>query len=158
MALPVVVRDSAIHGRGVFATRALAAGTRIGEYTGERITREEALHRDDDLEFGDHPTTYRFAIDDIWLIDASTDGNDTRFINHGCEPNCIAVTVAERIYIDACRDIPRGGELLLDYKLATLAPPTDEEKKAFACYCGAPSCRGTMLKRPETSERSHVTR
>ena len=146
MTSPFIVRDSAVHGRGVFATRAITAGTRIGEYSGERITREEALRRDGALEFNDHPTTYRFALDDTWLIDASSGGNETRFINHGCEPNCVAVPVKRRIYIDACRDIPDGGELLLDYKLGTLAPPTEEEKRVFACYCGAPSCRGTMLR------------
>ena len=146
MTLPIIVRHSAIHGRGVFATHAITAGERIGEYTGERITRDEALRRDDAVEFNDHPTTYRFALDKTWLIDAATGGNDTRFINHGCQPNCVALPVDGRIYIDACRDIPKDGELLLDYKLGTLAPPTDEEKLAFACYCGAPSCRGTMLK------------
>ena len=146
MTFPFVIRTSGIHGRGAFATRPIAAGSRLGEYTGERVTRDEVLRRDDGESDVEHPATYRFAIDKVWLIDGASGGNDTRFINHGCEPNCVAVREGDRIYIDASRDVPDGGELLLDYKLGTLAPPTDEERQSFACYCGAPTCRGTMLR------------
>ena len=145
--MPFVVRASPIHGQGGFATRRIPAGTRIGEYAGERITPAESARRNEAEQlFGDHPTFYRFELDADTLIDALSGGNDVRFINHGCEPNCVAVREDDRIYYHASRDIPEGAELLIDYKMATTTPISVEQLRLFACHCGAPSCRGSLLK------------
>ena len=147
MSLPFEVHDSPIHGRGGFAARRIAAGTRIGEYAGEHISPAESTRRNaSEQRHWDHPTHYRFTLDADTLIDALSGGNDVRFINHGCEPNCIAVRVGDRIFYDACRDIPEGGELLIDYKLSTAVPITEEQRQMFVCHCGAATCRGTMLE------------
>jgi hypothetical protein len=146
MSLPFVVRASPIHGLGGFATQRIAAGTRIGEYAGERISPEESARRNDaEQTGGNHPTFYRFELDPHTLIDALSGGNDVRFINHGCDPNCVAVRVGDRIFYDAKRDIPIGAELLIDYKMSTMAPITEEQRRMFECRCGAPSCRGSLL-------------
>ena len=146
MSMPFIVRDSPVHGRGGFATRHIPVGTRIGEYAGERITPAESARRNDaEQRDGEHPTHYRFELDPDTLIDALSGGNDVRFINHGCDPNCIAVREGDRIYYEACRDIPEGAELLIDYKLSTTTPITEEQRELFDCRCGAASCRGTML-------------
>src|SRR6185437_194600 len=50
----VVVRRSAIQGRGVFAARDIKRGERIIEYVGERITHAEASKRYDDEEMRRH--------------------------------------------------------------------------------------------------------
>ena len=146
--MPFAVRDSPIHGRGGFATRHISAGTRIGEYAGERITPEESVRRNAaEQADADHPTHYRFELDPGTFIDALSGGNDVRFINHGCEPNCIAVREDDRIYYHACRDVLEGAELLIDYKLGTSEPITEEQREMFVCCCGATACRGTMLGR-----------
>ncbi len=142
------VRDSTIHGRGVVATRDIAAGERICEYKGERIGWPEALRR--------HPHdpmqpfhTFYFSIDDDTVIDANVDGNMARWINHSCEPNCEAETVdvngATRIFISALRDIRAGEELHYNYGLTLDERYTPKLKKQFECRCGSRKCTGTML-------------
>ena len=151
MAMPFAVRRSAVHGRGGFATRPIASGSRIGEYAGERISIEEGLRRhalrSEKGEVGD----YTFALDANTVIDGLAQGNDTAFINHGCEPNCRFVREERRVFIDAVRDIPSGAELLLDYKLRPVQAMTPEQMSVFDCHCGAPTCRGTMLSLCEAS-------
>jgi uncharacterized protein len=146
MSLPFVVRESPIHGLGGFATEHIAAGTRIGEYAGERISPAESARRNEaEQTADDHPMFYRFELDAGTLIDALSGGNDVRFINHGCDPNCVAVRVKDRIYYDACRDIPVGAELLVDYKMSTTSPITEDQLRLFQCRCAAPVCRGSLL-------------
>jgi SET domain-containing protein len=147
MSMPFVVRSSPIHGLGGFATRFIAAGTRIGEYAGERISPAESARRNEaEQTDGEHPTFYRFELDADTLIDALSGGNDVRFINHGCDPNCVAVRDGGRIYYHASRDIPVGAELLIDYKMTTTMPISLEQLRLFECHCGASSCRGSLLK------------
>ena len=142
--MPFVVRDSGIHGSGAFATSHIAAGSRIGEYTGERITIEESQRRFDAEESAD-PATYQFGLDDNWLLDGRSGGNDTRFINHGCSPNCKARVISGRVFIDALRDIEESEELLMDYHLRSHMPVSEESLAHYVCYCGSPDCRGSLL-------------
>src|SRR5689334_2436613 len=86
----IEVRRSPIAGLGVFAARAIPEGTRLIEYTGERIGPEEADRRYDDDAMTSHHT-FLFAVDDDVVIDAAVGGNDARYINHSCAPNCEAV-------------------------------------------------------------------
>lgn len=147
MALPFSLRASAIHGRGGYATRLIPAGTRIGEYAGERIARDEADRRYAARQVNVEPVPeYTFALDDDTVIDGLAGGNDTAFINHSCEPNCRFVREGDRVFVDAIHDIPEGAELTLDYKLRTRVPVPPEAMSMFACRCGAPTCRGSMLK------------
>ena len=84
------VRNSSIHGRGVFATANIAKGTRLLEYTGQLISWRVA-----DARYGDDGTrgfhTFLFDLDGKKVIDATVGGNDSRWINHTCNPNCEAV-------------------------------------------------------------------
>jgi SET domain-containing protein len=143
------VRRSPIHGRGAFALRAIAAGTRVVEYAGERITPAEAERREPgtlpNRPDGHH--TFLFAIDDDVVVDAGVRGNDARWINHSCAPNCDAVVDGGRIYIEAIRDIAPGEELAYDYAYVLPERHTPAVKRRFPCSCGAPTCRGTMLAR-----------
>ena len=143
---PFAIRRSPIQGAGAFATRHIARGTRLIEYTGERLTPTEADARypDDDLE---RHHTYLFAIDDDVVIDAAVDGNEARFINHSCEPNCDAVIDDGRIFIEAIRDIADGEELAYDYAYVLAERHTPAAKRRYPCNCGAPTCRGTILAR-----------
>ena len=139
-----VVKRSPIHGNGVFARRKIRAGERIEEYTGERISAEESGVRAEQ-KGGPINHTFFFSLNDGRVIDGGAGGNDSRFINHSCEPNCEAEEDDGRVYIFASRDIERGEELYYNYALEYEERHTAAVKKAFACFCGAPSCSGTML-------------
>ncbi|HUH96001.1 MAG TPA: SET domain-containing protein-lysine N-methyltransferase [Anaerolineales bacterium] len=148
------VRDSPIHGLGGFATQRIRKGTRIIEYTGERITSEEGDRRYDDNR-SEHPHVLLFVVDRHIVIDAGAGGNEARFINHSCEPNCRAVLDKKRVYIEALKAIRAGEELTYDYNLTREGKDGPETEKQYACHCGARTCRGTMLaplktKRPRT--------
>jgi SET domain-containing protein len=78
-------------------------------------------------------------------------GNEARWINHSCDPNCETEEEDDRIFIDALRDIQPGEELFYDYALEIDEPITEESKRKYACYCGSSKCRGTMLDIPSKS-------
>lgn len=144
------VRRSPIHGRGVFAAKDIPLGTEVIEYTGKLITREEADELYDEIYAGH---TFLFTLNDDWIIDANQDGNDAKWINHGCEPNCLPVLyedehdrALDQVFILTLRDIKKGEELNYDYGISFDIPYTARLKKIWACHCGAPSCTGTMLK------------
>jgi SET domain-containing protein len=146
------VRESPIHGRGLFATRHILARKRIIEYLGERIPPEEADGRYDDDQI-DHPHILLFTVDKHTVIDGAVGGNDARFINHSCEPNCQAVNENGRIFFESIRDIPRGEELTYDYQLERAGRFRADWRERYRCCCGTPSCRGTMLAPPKKAEK-----
>jgi Proteins containing SET domain len=108
------------------------------------MTPEEADARYDDESVERHHT-FLFAIDDDIVIDAAVDGNEARFINHSCDPNCDAVIEDKRIWIETIRDVRRGEELAYDYAYILEERHSPAVKKRYPCYCGAPNCRGTIL-------------
>lgn len=140
-----VVRNSAIHGRGVFAARTIRKGTRIVEYTGERIDNDEADKRYDEANMGRHHT-FLFTLNKNTVVDGSpkTGGGDASFINHSCEPNCEALIGGGTIHIYALSTIYPGTELLYDYQYELTKDPAD--RKFYGCRCGADACRGTIMK------------
>ena len=142
--LPFEIRRSAIPGRGAFATRRIRAGARIIEYTGERIDRDEGDRRYDDENMGRHHT-FLFALDDGSVIDAAVGGNEARFINHSCDPNCQAVEEDGRIFIEALRNIQPGTELVYDYAYERSDDHTEEDEALYVCRCGTEKCRGSIL-------------
>ncbi len=141
------VRRSGIQGLGVFAARRIPAGTRLIEYTGERLTgaQSDARYPEDDASGGHH--TFLFSIADDILIDAAVGGNDARWINHSCDPNCDAIVEDERLWIETIRDVRRGEELAYDYAFELEERHSPAAKKRYPCYCSAEKCRGTILAR-----------
>src|SRR5215469_11935578 len=141
---PLEVRNSALHGLGVFARERIARGTRIIEYLGERVSHAEADRRYDGKDPHDNHT-FLFIVDTRTVIDAGVNGNEARFVNHACEPNCESVIERRRVFIDALRDIEPGEELTYDYQIQREPDDPPDIDQVFACRCGAPGCRGTML-------------
>jgi SET domain-containing protein len=128
----------------VYARVPISAGTRIVEYTGERITMDEAEARyPEDPDTVYH--TFLFALEDGAVIDAAYRGNIARWINHSCDPNCEAVEEDGRIFIESLRDISPGEELAYDYHFILEVRHSPAMKRRYPCICGAPNCRGTML-------------
>ena len=138
------VRHSTIHGRGVFALTAIPKRTRLIEYTGERISHEEADARYAE-EHANSPHTMLFEVSDELVIDATRRGNSARWINHSCSPNCEIEQEKDRIFIETRRDIRPGEELTYDYNLQLGEPHTAAAKRAHRCFCRSRRCRGTML-------------
>ena len=144
----IAVRNSPIHGRGVFALRKIPKGTRIIEYKGQLITDKEADRRYSRLH-ENSPHTMLFSIEGGLVIDATRRGNSARWINHSCAPNCEIEEEGHRVFIDARRDIGPGEELTYDYNLQIGEKHTKKAQREHACFCRARRCRGTMLGEDE---------
>src|SRR6201996_5759348 len=149
---PIEVRNSPVHGRGVFATRRVEKGERIIEYLGERVSHDEADRRYETKEENDSHT-FLFIVDSKTVIDAGTDGNDARFFNHSCDPNCESVVEKRRVFIEALRAIEPGEEMTYDYQIYRDHDDPDNIDEIFACRCGFAQCRGTMLWPPEEPKK-----
>jgi len=155
---PFEVRNSRVHGKGAFALRRIKKGTRLIEYLGDRITHAEADHRYEDCDENDNHT-FLFVVDRRMVIDAGIDGNDARFINHACDPNSESEIEDRRVFIDAIKDIGPGEELNYDYQIGREKTDPANVDEIYACRCGSPKCRGTMLwpaKRPKARKKAKV--
>ena len=136
----LIVRSSAIHAAGCYTTTPVRKGERFAEYTGRRISKEEA-----DALYTDYPVTYLFGLGDGSVV---IDGFCTAmFINHSCDGNCETSEDDGRIWITALRDIPAGAEITYDYCLY------DGSDDPCTCYCGAGNCRGSMYSAEELKRR-----
>lgn len=140
-------RNSAIHGRGVFALRAIPDGTRILEYTGERITKTEAARRETQRlarqSRGGDASVYIFALNDRHDLDGRKGRSVAKFINHSCAPNCRTEVIRGRVWIVARREIAAGEELTYDYGFAF------REWRRHPCRCGAPRCAGFIVAKDQ---------
>jgi SET domain-containing protein len=149
------MRRSAIQGRGVYARVDIACGTRLIEYTGERISHAEADRRDD-AERKKRHHTFLFILNSRTVIDARYGGNISKYINHSCEPNCEARFEGTHIWIYAIRDIMAGEELGYDYEYDWVPEYTAQDLAEYACRCGSGRCRGTLVDLPP--DKMHLTR
>jgi uncharacterized protein len=142
---PFEIRDSPIAGRGAFALRRIAKGERVAEYIGERITHAEADRRYDDDSMHEHHT-FLFTVSSRTVIDATVDGNDSRYINHSCDPNCESEVVRGRVYVLAVREIAEGEELHYDYAYQRDGTESEVEETQYRCRCGTRRCRGSIME------------
>jgi len=131
---------SKIHGTGVFARAQIAKGTKVLEYVGERLTKEESWRRRQEGNF------FIFTVTDDFDIDGAMDWNPARFINHSCAPNCEAQEEDERIWIIALRDLTAGEELTFNYGYDL------QDYEEHPCRCGAPQCVGFMVAEEHAME------
>ena len=134
------VRESSIHGRGVYATQPIRPATRIVEYVGEKISKDESDRRGT-LQLEHAQATggagvYIFTLDDEWDIDGDFEENIARLINHSCAPNCEAYLEKGRIWIWSLEAIEVGEELLFNYGFDL------ENYEDHPCRCGSPRCAG----------------
>ena len=149
----IQTRRSGVHGKGVFALHDLAEGETLIEYIGEVITWKEALRRHPH-DPTDPNHTFYFHMDEKHVIDAKIGGNSSRWINHSCKPNCEADETDGRVFIKALRNIKAGEELFYDYGLIIDAKYTPKLLAEYPCWCGAKSCRGTLLAPKDKKEKS----
>jgi hypothetical protein len=151
----LIVRNSPVHGYGCFARRDIKKGTRLIEYVGDRISHKEADKRYEDADPDDNHT-FLFIADRKTVIDATYGGNESRFINHSCDGNCTSEIEKGRVFIDATRNIRKGEELGYDYQIPRDKNDPANVDEVYACRCGSPKCRGTMLwpaRRPKPRKK-----
>lgn len=139
------VRESAIHGRGLFAINDISKGEVVAVKGGHIITREvlEQLRPvlgAAEIQIGDglfiSPVT-----------EAERDGSMI-FSNHSCEPN---IGVSGQIVFVGMRNVRAGEELTHDWAM------TDDDNESITCACGSANCRGRVTgkdwQRPELQRR-----
>ena len=144
------VRGSAIHGRGVYATRDIPGQSEIIEYTGELVDKKESERRAwaqaERAEKTGDAAVYIFTLDDEWDIDGDVPWNTARLINHSCDPNCEAWIIRGRIYIYSLRPIRAGEELTFDYGFDI------DCHEDHPCRCGKEGCVGYIVSRDQWPE------
>jgi len=129
----LVVRESKIHELGVFAKQKITANTKVVEYVGRLISKEESK------QLCISGNNYIFELDDKTDIDGNVDWNIARFINHSCKPNCEAQIIDGHIWIVSIRDIEPGEELTFNYGYSI------ENYHDYPCKCGSNKCIGFMV-------------
>jgi uncharacterized protein len=143
------VRKSSVHGTGVYAKQTIRKGRRIIEYTGRIVGWHKATEQEDG------PHTFLFGLTNGRdVIDPDVGGNEARWINHSCEPNCEAIEEGSRVFIYALKGLQPGDELFYDYGLEVDQPRTLKLEKEYRCFCGSTRCRGTLLGKKKTNRAS----
>jgi len=141
------VRLSPIHGRGVFATRLIRKGTRIIQYVGELVDKEESNRRGlalfEESKKTGGAAVYIFELDEKWDLDGNKEYNDARLINHSCEPNAEMVNEDNDLWLYALREVLPGEEITFDYGYDI------EHFLDHPCRCGSETCVGYIVSRSQ---------
>lgn len=139
------VRPSPIHGQGLFARIAIAAGEIVAVKGGHVLTGSEWAALEPALGAADIQIA-----EDLFIAPVRPEHRDGSMLytNHSCDPN---LAVQGQIVLVAMRDVAPGEELTIDW--AT----TDDGDHRMTCHCGSPRCRRTVTgkdwMKPELQER-----
>ncbi|XP_055622991.1 probable histone-lysine N-methyltransferase CG1716 [Toxorhynchites rutilus septentrionalis] len=127
-------------GFGIQASTDIAPGEFIMEYVGEVLNSEQFDERAELYSKEKNKHYYFMALRSDAIIDATTKGNISRFINHSCEPNAETqkwtVNGELRIGFFSTKYIMPGDEITFDYQFQRYG------RRAQKCYCEAESCTG----------------
>jgi len=142
----IEVRESQIHGRGVFAKRDIPKGTRIIEYVGDRVTKKESDRRAEQVIsiYEQNKTTgavYIFELNKRYDIDGNVPHNSARFINHSCDPNAETDIIRGKIWVIAIKDIKPGEEIFYNYGYDFEGTVEGEH----VCFCKTDRCVGYIM-------------
>ena len=120
------VKSSQINGHGLFAEAALPGRRKIGELTGEVVKVARRV-------VGTRAKIYYLELSSRYALDC-TNGNDFKYLNHSCRPNCYLRIVRRTVEVYTLRPVPAGSELTIDYG-------ETPHKGGMRCGCGAAGCR-----------------
>uniref|UniRef100_A0A8C6NWQ2 Histone-lysine N-methyltransferase, H3 lysine-36 specific n=1 Tax=Nothobranchius furzeri TaxID=105023 RepID=A0A8C6NWQ2_NOTFU len=139
-------------GWGLRCIHDIKKGHFVTEYVGEVIDEEECRSRIRHAQENDICNFYMLTLDKDRIIDAGPKGNEARFMNHSCQPNCETqkwtVSGDTRVGLFALVDITAGTELTFNYNLECLG------NGKTVCKCGAPNCSGFLGVRPKNNPPS----
>lgn len=147
------VKNSSVHGSGVFATKNISKNTNIIQYIGEKVTKSEGDRRSSlrikkYLNSNKTGSVYIFELNKKYDIDGSPLYNKARYINHSCNPNCEVNIVNNEIWISSIKNIKKGEELFYDYGYAF----DKEDFRDHICKCGSKNCIGYIISSDEWSK------
>ena len=143
----LVVKESPLHGQGVFSTAPIGRGEVIHEIDDTRVVDDEHPLRS---ELGEEP------VHRDWLPDGTTVlmQKPAGFFNHSCEPNVFVYSVDKQRFILGLHDIERGEELFFDYSINAI------DGDIWECKCGASNCRRRhkcdYFHLPESRQREYL--
>eukprot|EP01116_Phalansterium_solitarium_P014407 TRINITY_DN3205_c0_g1_i1.p1 TRINITY_DN3205_c0_g1~~TRINITY_DN3205_c0_g1_i1.p1 ORF type:complete len:415 (-),score=148.22 TRINITY_DN3205_c0_g1_i1:45-1289(-) len=133
-------------GWGLRTLDALRAGQFVIEYCGEVVSRDLCNDRLREMAERRERNFYFLSLDGDECIDARSRGNNARYINHSCNPNCETqkwqVCGEQRVGIFALRDVAAGTELTFDYQFERFG------SEKVRCLCHEPNCRGFLGEKP----------
>jgi len=139
------VRESPIHGHGLFAIAPIAKDEIVAIKGGHIINREQL--REITPKLG--PVEIQIG-DDLFIAPVTQEEREASMLysNHSCDAN---LGLRGEITFVALRDIRAGEELTHDWCV------TDDDNYSTSCTCGSPNCRGTLTgkdwQRPELQKR-----
>ncbi|XP_062842786.1 histone-lysine N-methyltransferase, H3 lysine-36 specific isoform X2 [Trichomycterus rosablanca] len=149
---PVEIFRTLTRGWGLRGITDIKKGAFVSEYVGEVIDEEECRARIRHAQNNDISNFYMLTLDKDRVIDAGPKGNEARFMNHCCQPNCETqkwtVNGDTRVGLFALIDIPAGVELTFNYNLECVG------SGKTVCKCGAPNCSGFLGVRPKNQPPS----
>lgn len=144
------VRESGIHGSGVYATAFIPKETKIIEYVGELIDKKTSdkrgVSQQADAEKTGEAAVFIFNLSRNYDLDGDVPWNTARLINHSCEPNCEAWIQGQKIFIHSLCDIQEGEELTFDYGFHV------DCYEDHPCRCGKDGCVGYIVSRSQWDE------
>jgi len=140
------VKNSKIHGHGVFASKNIKKNTKIIQYVGEKIPRSEGDKRSElrlktYLDSKKTGSVYIFELNKKYDLDGSPLYNKARYINHSCEPNCEVDINNDKIWISSIKNIKKGEELSYDYGFSF----DKNDYRDHVCKCGSKYCIGYII-------------
>ena len=126
----LLVKKSTIDGKGVFAMESISARKKIGDLGGEIISARKIPQLIKEIK--------RIALVELGngkALNASTNSNELRYVNHSCTPNTYMRVIRNRVEFYCLRSIKKGEELTCNYG------PTHHDGK-LPCKCGSKNCKG----------------
>ncbi|XP_053684224.1 probable histone-lysine N-methyltransferase CG1716 [Sabethes cyaneus] len=127
-------------GFGIQASTQIVPGEFIMEYVGEVLNSEQFDERAELYSKEKNKHYYFMALRSDAIIDATTKGNISRFINHSCDPNAETqkwtVNGELRIGFFSTKYVMPGEEITFDYQFQRYG------RRAQKCYCEAENCTG----------------
>tara|TARA_B100001123_G_C15232199_1_gene995600 strand:- start:292 stop:765 length:474 start_codon:yes stop_codon:yes gene_type:complete len=131
-------KKSNIDKRGLYATKAIKAETKIISYVGKIITQKEA---EKNPKFDNKKDIYLFDLNNKYCLDGDYSWNTARLINHSCNPNCEVEGRGLKLWIKSIKKIKKDEELTYDYGFSY-----DQDYKEFPCNCGSQNCCGFIVR------------
>lgn len=122
----IAVKDSKIHGKGVFAARDFKKGEIVIKWS----DCSEIINKKEFDKLSENEKKYVSFIDEKY-VHFKEPG---RFVNHSCNPNTKAINMCDR----AIRKIKKGEEITSNY-LYEKVPNLN-----MKCNCGSKNCKGVI--------------
>jgi len=134
-------------GRGLYAIKDIKAGTRIIDYVGNIITKNQT---ENSKKFDNSKPIYLFNLNSRYDLDGDVSWNTARLINHSCSNNCEYEGKGLKLWVTSIQDIKKGEELTCDYGFGY-----DSDYKQFPCNCKSKNCCGYIVR---TESRWRISR